>query len=402
MSAQIAKRVTSIPTVDPARPGFPAPEAIGALIGDARVVALGEAAHSVVEFTALGDALLRTLVQDHGVTAFVMESGFAEGLLIDEWIHGGSGDVEDIARAGITYGFGESDGIRRQLIWMREWNAAGGDVRFYGMDLPGSSTSPGTAVRACLARIAPEPGDEELLRRTDLGGRTDAAIAYAEMPDDARAEFITSLQVLLARVRAQDDEIALRCAASIDAFLAELDWAGGAGPYPRESFMADTVTWIAAREPRILVYAHDTHVRRAPLEGRDWMGALLADRFGDDLRVIGTTYGTGPVVVFTQRSPRPYDCDVELRERGTEPGTLERALDGMVAGASAALIDLRGLDADAFAGVDAMLVGGGREALPDVPGAFDALVHFTRVRAAPGAFERLRAEFDAPNAQAGR
>ncbi len=396
MSAQIAPFVQPIPAIDPERPELPASAAVGALIGDARVIALGEAAHNVVEFTAYGDALLRTLVRDHGVTAFVMESGFAEGLLVDEWIHGGPGALGDIARDGITYRFGESDGIRRQLAWMRAWNEAGGDVRFYGMDLPGSSTSPGAAVRACLARIPAREGDDGLRRRTELGARTEAAVAYAEMTDAERAAFAADLRLLVERVEADGDDVARLCAESVRAFLDELAWDGADGPYPRERFLARAVEWIAAREQRILVYAHDTHVRRTALDGREWMGALLSARLGDDLRVIGTTYGTGPVVVFTERSPRPYDCDVELRERGTEPGSVEEVLDRAADNADGVFLDLRAVAPAAFSGVDGMLAGGRLEAVADFPATFDALIHLTRVHATPGAFERLREEFDAP------
>lgn len=394
MSAQTAAYAQPIPEIDLAHPELPGSAAIGALIGASRVVALGEGAHSIVEFTAYGDAFLRTLVRDHGVTAFVMESGFAEGLLVDEWIRGGPGAVQDIAREGITYRFGESESLWRQLEWMREWNAAGGGIRFYGMDLPGSSTSPGPAVRACLARIPARDGDEELQRLADLGGRTEAAIAYASMSDGQRTEFAESLRALIARVREDGDEIALRCAASIDAYLAELDGDDDAGPYPRETFMAETVEWIAAREERILVYAHNGHVRRTPLDGRPMMGALLSSALGADLRVIGMTYGAGPVVTFTQRSPRPFDCDVSLGQRGTAPGSIEERLDAI--GADAVLVDLSRADAALLDGVEGMLASGSLERVDDFPASFDALLHLHRVRPTPGAFERLRAEFDAP------
>lgn len=402
MSAQIAPSVRPIDRIDLAQPEFPGGDAVGALIADARVIALGEGAHSIAEFTALGDALLRALVRDHGVTAFVMESGFAEGLLVDDWIHGGPGDVEDVARDGITYRFGEHDGIRRQLSWMREWNASGGSIRFHGMDLPGSSTSPGPAVRACLARIPARAGDDELVRRTDLGGRTEAAVAYAAMTDAERAALTVALRDLIARAHEAGDETAVRCAASIEAFLGELEWDGDPGPYPRERFMAETVEWIAAREERILVYAHNGHVRRTPLDGRPMMGALLAERLGADLRVIGMTYGEGPVVTFTQRSPRPFDCDVSLRTRGTVPGSIEERLERRLgdAPAEAALVDLTAADDGLLDGVGGMIASGSLETVEDFPASFDALLHLRRATPVPGAFERLRAEFDAPGREA--
>ncbi|MFD0887444.1 erythromycin esterase family protein, partial [Streptosporangium algeriense] len=158
-------------------------EALLGLVGDARVVAVGEGAHNITEFHGFRDLLVRVLVRELGFTALVMESGFPEGLTVDAWIGGGAGRVEDVARDGITYRFGESEAVRRQLRWMRRLNTAHpGRVRFHGMDLPGSSTSPGPAVRACLDRIPRLAGDAELLRLSDLGDRTEAAIRYAAMP----------------------------------------------------------------------------------------------------------------------------------------------------------------------------------------------------------------------------
>lgn len=398
MSAQTTSFVRPIPVIDLTRPEFPDSASVGALIGDARVIALGEGAHSISEFTAYGDALLRQLVQEHGVTAFVLESGFAEGLLVDDWIHGGHGELDDIARAGITYGFGESAQIKRQLTWLREWNARGGDVRFYGMDLPGSSTSPGPAVRACLARIPAHAADDELLRRSDLGGRTEAAVAFAAMTTEQREDLTVALRGLITRVRDSDDDVAQRCADSIEAFLGELGWDGEPGPYPREEYMASMVRWIAAREERILVYAHNGHVRRTALDGRDMMGALLSRVLGDELRVIGMTFGAGPVVTFTQRSARPFDCDVALSERGTAPGSIEAAIEDRLEelGADAAIVDLAAAPSAFFDGCAGMLSSGTLEQVPDFRASFDALLHLRHVRAVPGAFERLRDEFDAP------
>lgn len=399
MSAQTTPFVRPIPAIDLTQPEFPDSAAVGALIGDARVIALGEGAHSISEFTAYGDALLRQLVQEHGVTAFVLESGFAEGLLVDEWIHGGPGELDDIARDGITYGFGESPQMRRQLAWLREWNAGGGDVRFYGMDLPGSSTSPGPAVRACLVRIPARAADDELRRLSELGGRTEAAVAYASMTAEERERLVDALRELTERVRESDDEIAHRCAESIDAFLGELAWDGEPGPYPREDFMARTVEWIASREARVLLYAHNAHVRRTPLDGREMMGALLSREIANDLRVVGMTFGAGPVVTFTQRSPRPFDCDVALSQRGTLPGSLEELLDERLEalGAEAVIVDLTDAPAEFFDGRVGMLSSGTLEEVRDFPASFDALLHVRRVTAVPGAFERLRDEFDAPD-----
>lgn len=359
------------------------PRLVRDLVGDARVVAVGEGAHNITEFYELKDQLLRVLVQELGFSAFVMESGFAEGLAVNAWIHGGPGQVEQVARDGITYRFGECEPMRRQLRWMRREK-----VSFYGMDLPGSSTSPGPAVRAILDRI---PGDEELLRLSDLGGRTEAAVRYAAMPAADRTRLLDGLRALVERASLSDDETVRRCAASLQAFVEELD-PPPAGPYPRDAFMADTVKWVLGREDRIVVSAHNAHVRRTPFLGRPMMGGLLASSLGADLVVIGMTYGSGPEVRFTQRSPRPFDCDVSLEERTLPPNCVESRLDRV--GGPVAVVDLRRAPGGFFDGVEGTLAGGGIDPVDDFPAAYDALIHVRHATRVPGAFERLRAEFE--------
>ncbi|MFD0890551.1 erythromycin esterase family protein, partial [Streptosporangium algeriense] len=188
------------------------------------------------------------------------------------------------------------------------------------------------------------------------------------------------------------DEIARRCAASILAFVKELD-PPEAGPYPREVFMAETVEWILGREERVVVSAHNSHVRRTPFLGRPTLGGLLGSTLGSGLVVLGTTYGRGPEVRFTQRSPRPFDCEVSLEERTVlPPNSVESRLDRL--GPPVTVADLRRTPDGFLDGVDGTLAGGGLDPVDDFPAAYDALVHLRRVTRVPGAFERLRAEFE--------
>ncbi|MEV4254080.1 erythromycin esterase family protein, partial [Spirillospora sp. NPDC049652] len=190
------------------------PRLITELPRDVRVVALGESAHNITEFYELKHRILRYLVEEHGFTAFVMESGFAEGLGVDAWLRGvpgkvadapaGAGvatgaDVADVARDGITYRFGEAAPMHRQLEWMR---AAG--VGFYGMDLPGSSTSPGPAVRV-IAERTPGRDLRELVRRSDLGGRTEAAVRWAALPSAERDVLLCDLRALAVHAGSSPD-----------------------------------------------------------------------------------------------------------------------------------------------------------------------------------------------------
>ncbi|WP_417554104.1 hypothetical protein [Microbacterium sp.] len=65
------------------------------IIGDARVVALGESMHRVHEFLQLRHRVFRFLARRAGFTTLVMESGMPEGVAVDDWIRTGDGPLRE-------------------------------------------------------------------------------------------------------------------------------------------------------------------------------------------------------------------------------------------------------------------------------------------------------------------
>jgi hypothetical protein len=111
-SESISDVAVPLRTVDPADPDSSDLAVLRRVVGDARVVCLGESAHFVSEFYRLRDRVLRFLVRELGFSAFVLESGLPEGLAVDEWVRGGPGNLTEVARTGITYAFGRCEEMR--------------------------------------------------------------------------------------------------------------------------------------------------------------------------------------------------------------------------------------------------------------------------------------------------
>jgi len=141
-------------TLDPDDPGDDDLEPLLDIIGDARVVAIGESMHRVHEFLQLRHRVFRFLVRRAGFTALVMESGMPEGALVDRWIRTGSGRLRDVLADGIAYRFGACQEMLDQVTWMREQHARGvAPVRFIGMDVPDSSSSALPGILTALALL---------------------------------------------------------------------------------------------------------------------------------------------------------------------------------------------------------------------------------------------------------
>lgn len=371
----VADAVVPLRTVDPDVADSDL-AAFGAFIGNARVVCLGENVHFCSEFAKLRDRLLRYLVRELDFSAFVVESGFPEGLLVDEWVRGGPGSLEEIARRGMTYGFGRCAEMHAQLRWMRDWNAtAERPVSFYGMDVPGWCDNPGPGVAACLARLPRRDGDEELLAEARLG---DSLAAPA--PEGSGCEVPSGLYrrvtELVRRAEDSGDEVALRCALGARDVV-EFHTTGlyrGPGRNLRNEAMADNLRWILGREQRVLVGAHNVHVQRTPaFDGTTSIGGLLADELADDLVIIGTTRGYGPVPDIDPDAPPEHRfAGIAAEAAPPAAGSLDALLDA--SGSPLHFLDPSRVPAGAFDSVTGMAA---QHTVVDIDPvrSFDGIVH---------------------------
>ena len=320
-------------TLDPDAPDDSDLAPLGELIGDARVVMIGESMHRIHEFYQFRHRVFRYLAREHGFSALVMESGFPEGVAVDQWIRGGSERVRSVLENGLTYHMGKCQEMLDQLGWMREYNSSSArPVRFYGMDLPGSSATALSGVLACLPVLdQADPHYADVVRgallplfdylpedRRGLAWAAPAIQSYLALPQETRFELTARITELVERMQAmrvhyaesigaaEAVETALRCAVTArhaDAFLAAMI-NGPTRRYPpaniRDAAMAENLEWILQREDRIVVVAANGHVQKAPFlappfvtEGMSTVGEHLAARFGPQMVVIGCTYGGG-------------------------------------------------------------------------------------------------------------
>ena len=100
-----------------------------AIVGDARVVALGEPAHGVHEPLAFRNHLLEYLVEELGFTAIAVESAFPESRPLADYVAGGPGTVEAVVGENRVW-WPEPLEKNVQLVrWLRAYNAGPGRRR---------------------------------------------------------------------------------------------------------------------------------------------------------------------------------------------------------------------------------------------------------------------------------
>lgn len=131
-------RTSAIPLASvEAGSGFEDLEPLGALMGDAHLVALGEATHGTAEFFQMKHRLLEYLVERKGFRVFAIEANYPECEAINSYVRDGKGDPEE-ALHGQRFWTWDTEEVLALIQWMRRYNADPTHpekLRFYGFDM---------------------------------------------------------------------------------------------------------------------------------------------------------------------------------------------------------------------------------------------------------------------------
>jgi erythromycin esterase-like protein len=110
---------------------------VGEMVGDARIVSLGEATHGSREIFRMKHRLLEFLVREKGFTAFAIEASFSDCLAINDYVLHGKGDPEQ-ALSGQGFWTCDTEEVLDLIRWMRRHNEDPKNarkLRFYGFDV---------------------------------------------------------------------------------------------------------------------------------------------------------------------------------------------------------------------------------------------------------------------------
>ncbi|MGW2183680.1 erythromycin esterase family protein [Streptomyces sp. NPDC001732] len=381
----------------------------GRMVGDARVVGLGEATHSSHEFFTVKHRVFRYLVEEKGFRAFALEAPWSTGLRLDAYLTRGEGDLKQIMDEEFqgTYRFWNNAEYRDLLQWMRAYNVKHpkDPVRFVGDDGGFAGAELYDKVNAYAAAARPElaPRLTELYR--GLRPATDAETYvndYLSKPMAERKELAerTGRAVDLLKQRpgtgadadahawAVQHATAIHQMTTLFAFdLDDPQGTTGAMLY-RDRIMAENVAWWQQQTgDKILLAAHNGHIALKtyiPDAYPKVQGDFLREQLGSGYLSVGLTFDRGSFNALGQ------DGGVHRFTVGpAAPGTTEHTLDRVRY--RDFVVDLRNAPAAARAWLAAphtiKNIGAAYPGIADAPQirlaeSYDVVIHLQRVEAA--------------------
>jgi erythromycin esterase len=301
---------------------------IKSIVGDARVVLLGQTERDAREQFQLSHRLIKFLVEQMGFTALALEENLATSQRINAYLLRGEGDPEALVAGMSAWQTWANEDFLALLKWLRAYDknpVHKQKVRFYGIDI----TDPYVSMRdvmAYLERVDPEyavylekgPIDFGFLKADSW---LQLAARYSSMGRTRLQDFSEYASGVLSRFEEKrSDYIALSSEAEYAWALREAACVKKASDFfilgttasPEEvgnirtTAMVDNLMWVvneAAKGERVIVWAHNIHVSRdyvevnvpgAPkLPSMYPMGQFLKASLGGKMVSVGFSFNRG-------------------------------------------------------------------------------------------------------------
>ncbi|MBU0753845.1 MAG: erythromycin esterase family protein, partial [Planctomycetes bacterium] len=367
------------------------------LVGDARIVLLGDSRHDAREQWILKHRLIEFLVKRMGFSVLAMEESLPCTSTLNACLLGERDDLDKALSEMGSWYIWDTVELKALMSSLRAHNekatAAPPKVRVYGFDCSDGARRGVEYSLAFLAKTDPDSADR-LRSAIDLAPFSvdfwpQTIQKYGALTPEAVDSIGTGLTSLIEglverrdRLVAQNGEVeyewALRNAMiarqTHDMMFSVIHGSFEKAGATREAAMAAYLSWllrVAAPGEKIIVWAHNFHVARATqhleIPGRppttmDPLGYLLAKEFGDSMISIGFSFERGVDGSELKAAPKGWVDNVMaevgpdaflLDLRTAPPGSaarewLEAAQAMRGEGGMATLVPVKAFDAIAF------------------------------------------------------
>jgi erythromycin esterase len=265
-------------------------EPLTKIVGNARIVALGEATHGTREFFQLKHRILEFLATRMGFTIFSIEANMPEAYRLNDYVLNGKGDPAELLK-GMYFWTWDTKEVLEMIQWMREFNRSGkGRIEFTGFDMQVP------AVAAQIVNDFASKNDPDYLP-TIQKAVPPLVVADSNKQWRGIVDHLKSLRptYLAKGVSTKDVDWAIQNGSVVLQCLQTYS-----GETTRDRAMAENVKWILDHSPgaKIVLWAHNGHVgKQTP---GYTMGEALRTMYGHQMVVFGFAFNDGAFQAIDQ------------------------------------------------------------------------------------------------------
>ena len=227
------------------------------LIGNSKVVALGEVSHGSSEIFKMKNRIVQYLAANQGFDKFSIEANMPEAYKLNDYTIRGDGDPKKLI-AGMYFWTWRTEEVLNMVEWMRKFNQPKQRIEFTGFDMQYYAGSINELLDAFKGNDE-ATNKVNTLKKTLDEVRTRAqqnrgmpSVGYNEMKE---IETVISFLRSIIETSPKKDWL-LQNVVIIEQFL------GNNGGLWRDKCMADNFLWIKEQSPnsKLAIWAHNGHI----------------------------------------------------------------------------------------------------------------------------------------------
>ncbi len=314
------------------------------IVGDARLMGLGESTHGTSEFFRLKHRVLAYCVYNLGIRVFAIEDHQLVVRRVNNYVLGGNGTART-SMYGML-GVWQTKEVHDLIEWIREYNDLhpADKVEFTGFDIQNYSL-PIDSLYSFISKQSPGATRpvKELLDHLYKNGMNSymvsdsVKLAWFNNSKKALAMVSESSHEWLSRATNRQDSLSIYWGiqyATLVKQFAENTYRGHSSLY-RDIAMAENVSWIInVYKPgaKALLWAHDVHISKSEHPERELniyfgksMGAHLSKKYSPGYRSFGLFTYQGEYSCYISYSNfKVTDCALYVSPKGTLDEALHR------------------------------------------------------------------------------
>jgi len=300
------------------------------IVGDAKIVSLGEGTHGTSEFFKMKHRITKYLAEEMGFSVFAIEANMPEAKIVNDYILNGIGDPKK-ALASLYFWTWNTQEVLDMIEWMREFNKSKkGRIEFWGFDMQ----TPNVAIEIVEKYFAEHDSSYLPKAKADYDKVIESMNEIRKMktrPGNVLIEpvlnyanevlnyFNTKLPLYKTSISNDEAEQVLQNAKivvqSIECMMTD--------NISRDESMAANVEWIInhfGKDAKIVLWAHNAHVSKRANQWMKPMGSYLDKKYSKDMIVFGFGFNEGKYTAVGNNGLGIYTTS------SSQQGSLERIL----------------------------------------------------------------------------
>ena len=288
-------------------------EVFGSLIGDTKVVALGEVTHGSSEIFQMKHRLVKYLAEKKDFKIFSMEANMPEAYKLNEYIIGQKGNPKELIK-DMHFWTWNTQEVLNMVEWMKLHNVSKQKMQFTGFDMQYFNLSfkeLKNALKSDFNLIKDLAAIEQILNSNKAQHQNSPTSLLSQNNRDIIEEKLENIKEAVARLNITENrkEWLHQHVRIIQQYVAQTNYR------IRDKFMAENLLWIKSKNQgsKIAIWAHNAHIQRT-MRG---MGNYLSNSLLNDYIAVGFAFGrgtytaTGENGLTTYLAQEPYNGTFE-------------------------------------------------------------------------------------------